>query len=93
MAKIKYKTRVVIRSFTDHSKQYKIKEKEDGSLSCNCPCWIFNQRGDRTCKHIDAIKEAKDPLEQLLFMGGKTLKVDGEDWELIEGEVKGNEKV
>jgi hypothetical protein len=26
-----------------------------GNVSCNCPPWIFNRRGDRTCKHTDAI--------------------------------------
>jgi hypothetical protein len=35
---------------------YKIKVDEKGLFSCNCPSWIFNQRGNRTCKHIDALR-------------------------------------
>jgi hypothetical protein len=37
-------------------KTYTIKVDENGLFSCNCPSWIFNQRGNRTCKHIDALR-------------------------------------
>lgn len=37
---------------------YWIKMKNDGLLTCNCPSWIYNQRGDRTCKHIDEVIRA-----------------------------------
>ncbi len=26
-----------------------------GLLTCSCPSWIFNHRGNRTCKHTDAV--------------------------------------
>jgi len=35
---------------------YTIKVDSKGLFSCNCPSWIFNQRGNRTCKHIDALR-------------------------------------
>ncbi len=37
-------------------KNYTIKVDGSGLFSCNCPSWIFNQRGNRTCKHIDALR-------------------------------------
>jgi len=37
------------------NREYSIKMKENGLLTCNCPSWIYNQRGNRTCKHIDEI--------------------------------------
>jgi len=55
MKRYNFITEVVSRS---SSKVYKIKMREDGLLTCNCPSWIFNQRGDRTCKHIDEIIDA-----------------------------------
>jgi hypothetical protein len=40
-------------SKSNPAKVYTIKTDQHGNLSCNCPSWIFNHRGDRTCKHID----------------------------------------
>ena len=37
-------------------KNYTVKVDERGLFSCSCPSWIFNQRGNRTCKHIDALR-------------------------------------
>ncbi len=37
-------------------RNYTIKVDGSGLFSCNCPSWIFNQRGNRTCKHIDALR-------------------------------------
>lgn len=39
-------------------KEYIIKMRTDGMLTCNCPSWIYNQRGNRTCKHIDEVIKA-----------------------------------
>jgi len=38
------------------NKTYTIKVDENGLFSCSCPSWIYNQRGNRTCKHIDALR-------------------------------------
>lgn len=49
---------------TSHpGKFYQVVEK-DGKISCNCPPWIFNRNGDRTCKHTDSII-AKNPKLQV----------------------------
>jgi hypothetical protein len=47
-----------IQSHSNPDKKYTIKMDDNGLLSCNCPSWIFNQRRDRTCKHIDDIRRA-----------------------------------
>ena len=36
---------------------YQIKIHEAHRLSCNCPSWIYNQRGNRTCKHTDQVEQ------------------------------------
>lgn len=36
---------------------YEIKLHELYGLSCDCPSWIHNQRGNRTCKHTEKIKQ------------------------------------
>lgn len=85
MGKVIYKMRATIRSFSDPDKKYKIKQKENGQLTCNCPAWIFNHSGDRRCKHIDAIEHAKDPIEKMIFASGKyVLNVDGKEWTIEE---------
>ena len=33
-----------------------IKLHEDWGLSCDCPSWIFNTKGNRECKHTLKIK-------------------------------------
>jgi len=44
------------------NKFYTIKMATDGSLSCDCPSWIFKQKsavsGKRICKHIDSLLKA-----------------------------------
>jgi len=85
MAKVQYKLRATIRSFTDPKKKYTIKQKENGQLTCNCPAWIFNHSGDRKCKHINAILKSKDPIEKMIFASGKyVLDVDGSKWTIEE---------
>ena len=42
---------------SNRRKEYTIKVDENGLFSCSCPSWIFNQRGNRTCKHIDSLRE------------------------------------
>jgi hypothetical protein len=36
---------------------YEIKLHEEYGLSCDCPSWIHNQRGNRTCKHTEQVKQ------------------------------------
>ena len=36
-----------------NGKTWLVKQDSFGKLSCNCPIWIFNKRGNRTCKHTD----------------------------------------
>lgn len=47
-----------VKSKSNPDKEYTIKMRGDGLLTCNCPSWIYNQRGNRTCKHIDEIMRA-----------------------------------
>mgnify|MGYP005853025387 FL=1 len=34
---------------------YEIKLHETHGLSCDCPSWIYNKNGNRTCKHTQQI--------------------------------------
>lgn len=37
---------------------------KDGSLSCNCPAWVFKRGEERRCRHITLYEdEAQDLLE------------------------------
>lgn len=45
-------------------KVYKLNVYENGSISCNCPGWIFNSR--RQCKHTFAA------IEKIAIRAGKT---------------------
>lgn len=36
-------------------KTYTVKMNNKGELSCDCPSWIYNQRGNRSCKHTDQV--------------------------------------
>lgn len=47
-----------VQSDSNPDKMYTIKMQQDGMLTCNCPSWIFNQRRNRTCKHIDRVIRA-----------------------------------
>lgn len=52
-----------IRSSTNPQKRYTIKLNDSevknserrNNLSCNCPGWIYNTTGRRTCKHTEEI--------------------------------------
>jgi len=58
-------------------REYTIKVDEHGLFSCNCPAWIFNQRGNRTCKHIDSLRRdglTVDGTGRLIY------GVDGGHW-------------
>lgn len=61
-------------------RNYVIKVDENGLFSCNCPSWIFNHRGNRTCKHIDALRRqglTVDGAGRLIFGrdGGQAVPV------------------
>ena len=92
MAKQIYKLRAFIASFTEPNKKYTIKRKLDGKFTCNCPSWIFNHSGDRTCKHTRAILESGDNIEVLFMHADKfVLDVNGEKWTIIKDlDVNGN---
>jgi len=50
---------VKIKDFPSSStagKFYSVMKKDD-VLSCNCPPWIFNRNGNRTCKHTEIVRE------------------------------------
>lgn len=47
-----------VQSKSNPTKFYTVKMRTDGLLTCNCPSWVYNQRGNRTCKHIDEIIKA-----------------------------------
>ena len=59
MAK-QYQFMYQVKSHSNPNKMYTIKIDERGFLSCNCPSWIYNQRRDRTCKHIDELRGRVD---------------------------------
>jgi hypothetical protein len=84
MPKVMYTLRAHIKSFTDPNKTYAIKKKQDGTFTCGCPSWRFNQSGDRNCKHLRAIFESGDNLEKLFMHGNShVLEIDGEKWEVV----------
>jgi len=86
----KFRTAATIHSFTDPEKKYKLKVTSDGKLTCNCPSWIFNQRGDRTCKHTDAVDNHSDNLETLILKSGRyQVEINGNQW-IIEKVSNGN---
>ena len=38
-------------------KCYTVKGRVDtGAISCDCPQWVFNRNGDRTCYHTERVK-------------------------------------
>jgi predicted nucleic acid-binding Zn finger protein len=84
MPKIVYKLRAYINSFTNPDKKYVIKRKENGDFTCNCPSWIFNQSGNRQCKHLRAIFESEDNVEKLFMHNDRyVLDIDGEKWQVV----------
>ena len=47
-----------VRSKSNPSMIYTVKRKKYNGreiLSCNCPCWVYNTRKDRTCPHTDEV--------------------------------------
>lgn len=78
--------------FPSASKANKVYETviwSDGSVSCNCPAWIFNNK--RTCKHVLAIGQSvvnlstvapptktEQAVERWLLVGDVTLRKN--DW-------------
>ena len=66
MAKQSYRT-VTFYASSKGDRYYTVKvNMETGRLSCDCPCWIFNHRGDRTCKHTDRAYDEHD-VDQILL--------------------------
>lgn len=56
MPKLEYET---IETFPSSKgdKVYVVKRRLDtGALSCSCPSWVFNQKGNRTCYHTLAVE-------------------------------------
>lgn len=51
-----------VASSTNAAKSYEVLEYDDGSYSCNCPSWVFKNKGtdsseERMCKHIVKVKQ------------------------------------
>ena len=46
---------------SDGKGNWTVKLRDDGVLTCGCPIWIFNRRGDRTCKHTDRSRDIATP--------------------------------
>lgn len=55
MAKDNWSVIATVPSSSDPDKVYEIKER-NGIISCSCPIWKFNKRGNRTCKHTDSAR-------------------------------------
>ena len=48
-------------------KEYTVKlDLQLGRLSCDCPTWIYNKRGNRSCAHTDRAYEEYD-IDQVLL--------------------------
>lgn len=49
-----------VTSASDPSKSYEVLRYDDDTYSCNCPSWVFKNKGtddnSRHCKHIDKVK-------------------------------------
>jgi hypothetical protein len=65
-----------VASESNPQKKYSVKMREDGLLTCNCPAWIYNHRRNRTCKHIDKIRDAGFTSDST----GKFISVKTEAW-------------
>jgi hypothetical protein len=86
MAKMVYKLRAYIRSFTEPDKKYAIKKKQDGTFTCACLDWRFRrtQNEDGMCKHLRAVLKDGDNLEKLFMYNDRyVLDIDGVKWEVI----------
>jgi hypothetical protein len=82
-----------IHSFTEPEKLYKIKMDNDaGTLSCNCPSWIFFGDPDydndgnklRACKHTRLFLDAvgKDYAQIIAWSGESVVEMYGTSWKL-----------
>lgn len=83
MAQKKLKVIATIHSFSEIEKKYTLKQDDVGHLTCNCPAWIFNQSGNRTCKHTDVLTNHSDNLETLIAYSGQykvEIENDGTRW-------------
>ena len=52
-------TYTIVTTFDSKSKSgkvYTVKRDQTGRLSCDCPPWIFNRYGDRTCYHTRSVE-------------------------------------
>ncbi len=58
------------KSLSHPEKQYVVKRDEHGNLGCSCPCYVFNIRHNRTCRHTD------DAMERF---GGTSVAILGEE--------------
>ncbi len=47
-----------IPSSSNPEKLHHIKMDEIGNLTCDCPIWIYNKRGNRSCKHTDIVQNS-----------------------------------
>lgn len=44
------------RSKSNPNRWYEVRLNPDGSLSCNCPAWVFKKKGKpRTCRHVEDV--------------------------------------
>jgi hypothetical protein len=46
-------------------KVYKVSQRADGSLACNCPAWKFHKAPKVDCRHCDAVRDLERDLENL----------------------------
>ena len=68
MPRPEYET-VTVYVSSQGEKNWTVKRNVDtGKLSCNCPAWIFNKKGDRTCYHT--LKAELDELHSEVVKEG-----------------------
>lgn len=65
------KNLITVRTFvskTATGKSYTVKKDDKGVLYCDCPVWIYNKYGDRTCYHtrtVEALDKVRAVTEKL----------------------------
>ena len=51
-----YRLLLAVQSPRDPERWYRVlADNATGALSCDCPAWTFNQRGNRACKHTEFV--------------------------------------
>src|SRR3712207_6419358 len=51
-----YRLLLAVQSPRDAERWYRVlADNASGALSCDCPAWTFNQRGNRACKHTEFV--------------------------------------